>query len=93
MGKERDYKTHLTYYVNHPEEFKNEPPRASCGTIWVKGIQEGRCTAEDMDKAIKYMRKRWVDFHLSKAKSLGLEIDADLLMNNMPQRGSNFDLW
>ena len=42
----KDYKAYLRYYANHPEEFKDEPPRAACVTIWVKGIQEGRCTAE-----------------------------------------------
>lgn len=45
----KDFKAYLRYYVNHPKEFKGEPPRASCGTIWVKGIQEGRCTTEDKD--------------------------------------------
>ena len=85
--------SYLNYYDNHPDEFRDEPPLGMCGTIWIKGIQEGRCTAVDMDTAIQKMRKRWEDYHLAKAQDMGYEIDVELLHGYFPLRGSNFDVW
>jgi hypothetical protein len=85
--------SYLDYYDNHPDEFKDEPSIGMCGTIWIKGIEGGRCTASDMDSASKEIRKRWENYHLAKAQDLGFEIDHDLPSKYFPRRGSNFDLF
>lgn len=67
-------KAYLEYLKNHPEILAGEPPHASSQMFWSKMLAEGRCTGEEMDRAVTAARERWEQFHLEKARSLGFEI-------------------
>lgn len=85
-------KEYLKYVDSHPEEFRDEPVLAGCGTVSLKSIESEESTADDIDLSVEYRRKRWEDYHLAKAKALGFIIDTDLLAQYFPRRGSNFDV-
>ena len=88
-----DLQAYLNYIDTHSEEFKDEPPLGACGTIGIDDrTLSGESTADDMDRSADYRRKRWEDYHKVKAKSLGLEIDVELLHRHIPLGWSNFNV-
>ena len=43
--------------------------------MWLRMREEGRPTPEDSDKQFARRQKHWEDYHLAKAKALGLNVD------------------
>ena len=78
--KSVDLEAYLSHYDSHLEDFTDEPPLGGCGTIDIKSIQEGHYTAEDRNSSADHRRKRWEEYHVGKAKSLGFQIDSPQLL-------------
>ena len=90
---DEDIRVYLDYYHSHPEEFKDEPPLGACGTVSIIHIESDESTDGEIDRSSVYRRERWEKYHLSKSKSIGFEIDIDLLAKRLPLKGSNFDIF
>ena len=73
--KESDTVKYVRYRRDHREEFEDEPPSGVCGTQWIEMRMKGQIPMED-DWPMR-VRKRYEQYHLEKAKVLGLEISVD----------------
>ena len=83
MVNERDHEAYLNYYIDHPEKFKDEPLIGGYSIIWILNIQKGEATIDNIKRSSNGRRKRWEDYHITKADSLGFEIDLGRLSNDM----------
>ena len=83
MVKKRDYEAYLNYYIDHPNEFEDEPPIGGYSIIWMQKIQKGETLVDNLKRSSNGRRKRWEDYHLAKADILGFEIDFERLTNDM----------
>ena len=88
----RGNRLYLNYYHSNPDKFEDEPPLGACGTIFLRQIECGESTDRYITQSAGYRKERWEAYHRAKAKTLGLEIDIDLLARSFPLRGSNFDI-
>ena len=72
---EQDNTAYSDYYFEHPEEFEDAPQLAICGTMQLRMIQEGRLAHEESERRATTRRKRWEEYHLAKATTLGFRIE------------------
>lgn len=80
---ERDHEAYLNYYLDHPEQFKDEPPIGGYSIIRILNIEKGEAAFDNIKRSSNGRRKRWEDYHLTKADTLGFEIDLKRLSNDM----------
>ena len=79
----RDHREYVRYYFEHPEKFQDSPPKGVSSVMWVKKIQEGEATLDDVDKMAERLREQWKSYHHKKAEALGFKIDLERLENDM----------
>jgi hypothetical protein len=70
---EETNKGYLAYLEAHPETLIDEPPKCSCGTMWMKGVMGGTLNSCQAQLAANAIKKRWEDYHKEKAAFLGFE--------------------
>ena len=87
-----DNEAYLRYYDAHSKEFPNEPYIGGrCGTFLIEKVRKGENTWDEINRADEERDIKWKDYHLAKARTLGFEIDADMLREYFPRNmGGNF---
>jgi hypothetical protein len=66
-------KEYLAYLEANPETLIDEPPKCSCGTMWMKGVMGGKLNSCQAQIATNAIKKRWEDYHKEKAELLGFK--------------------
>lgn len=75
----QDNEVYLAYIDAHPNEFRDEPDRTTCGTMELRMIADGRLTREERSRRAIKRQKLWKEYHLAKAQGLGFDIDVEAL--------------
>ena len=79
----RDHRAYVRYYFEHPEEFEDRPPKDVSGNLWIKKIQEGEVSLDDVDTVAQQLLERWENYHQAKAAALGFDINLERLENDL----------
>ena len=77
-GKNKN-EVYLNYLKDHPELLTDEPPHVSSPSFWQMMLDQGRCTGEEMYRSVSEARQNWENYHLEKAKLLGIDISIQRL--------------
>ena len=88
----RDHRAYVHYYFDHPEEFNDRPPLGVSSALWIRKIQEGEVTLEEVNKVAQRLRDTWKNYHQSKAEALRFDINLERLENDLSWLAIEFRL-